>query len=264
LKVNGVDLNVKVQGDKTPLIWAHGLMSSMALEDATGWFEWERILGTARLIRYDARGHGLSEGSYSPEDYRWFNLAKDMIAIADNLDLETFVAGGQSMGCATSLYAALAGPRRVSALLLVNPPTAWETRPAQAAIYDQLAGLVEEQGVAVLVDLMKQQPLLPGWLLQAQPELEEGHLEVVRAFHGKVLLLVLRGAKLCDLPPRRELRRLKMPALILAWVDDATHPLAVAEELDALLPASRLEIARNREDLRTWPQLIHGFVASLG
>ncbi len=43
---------------------------------------------------------------------------------------QKFVAGGSSMGCATSIYAALLAPERMKALVLVIPPTAWETRAA--------------------------------------------------------------------------------------------------------------------------------------
>ncbi len=263
MQVRGVDLNVSVQGDKTPFLWGHGLMASMAVEDASGWFRWEDAEDVARLVRYDARGHGMSEGSLLPEDYHWLSLAKDMDAIAGNLGIDSYVAGGQSMGCATALYAALAAPERVSGLVLVNPPTAWETRATQSVIYDQLAGLVEAQGVGVLVGLMKQQPLLPGWLLQAQPDLEESYLSAVQGMDEKVLAQILRGAKLCDLPPRGELKALSVPALILAWVDDPTHPLATAEELDVLLPESQLAIAEGMDGVQDWPQLIGRFVASL-
>jgi pimeloyl-ACP methyl ester carboxylesterase len=186
-----------------------------------------------------------------------------MVAIMDALGIDIFVAGGQSMGCATAIYAALQAPERVSGLLLVNPPTAWETRAAQAAIYDQLAGIVEAKGPAVLAGLMQQQPLLPSWLIAAQPEIQEGYLATVQTFDEKVLPTILRGAKLCDLPARERLETLDMPALILAWVDDATHPLATAEELDALLPESRLVIAEGVDDLALWPGLMHSFVADL-
>lgn len=263
MKINNVELNVQVSGDGIPFLWAHGLMGTMALEDSANWFQWDGLSEQVKLIRYDARGHGQSEGTLEPQDYHWSELAKDMIAIADSLDLDTFVAGGQSMGCATALYAALLAPERVSGLVLVNPPTAWETRAAQSAIYDQLAALVETQGVAVLVGLMQQQPLLPAWLLEAQPEIGEGYLRVVQAFDPQILPQILRGAKLCDLAPRSELETLGMPALILPWVDDATHPLATAEELDALLPESSMVIAADLDDVGSWSGLMGTFITDL-
>jgi len=92
------------------------------------------------VVRYDARGHGLSYASVDAIDYSWPSLAKDMLGIADELELDTVALGGISMGCATALFAALAAPHRVSRLILTTPPTAWETRPPQAALYEQLGG----------------------------------------------------------------------------------------------------------------------------
>lgn len=82
-------------------------------------------------------------GSLEPKDYHWSSLVEDMVDLADELGLETSVVGGQSMGCATAIYAALAAPEWIQALVLVNPPTAWETHAAQAAVYDQMATAVE-------------------------------------------------------------------------------------------------------------------------
>jgi 3-oxoadipate enol-lactonase len=88
-------------------------------------------------------------------------------------------------------------------------------------------------------------------------------LEAVRALDPQVLPQVLRGARLCDLPPRDELKALTVPALLLAWVEDATHPLATAEELDALLPESELVIAQGIGAVQRWPEQIREFISSL-
>lgn len=122
-----------------------------------------------------------------PESYQWSNLAKDMIGIADELNVKQFVAGGQSMGSATSLYAALTAPKRVVGLVLVIPPTAWKTRRAQANIYDQTAQIVEAKGVDFLAGLMKKQPLLPDWLLREQSEAHAVYIESIKKFEDKVL-----------------------------------------------------------------------------
>ena len=261
--IDKVNLNVKISGNKTPFIWAHGLMGSMALEDITGWFQWDSFTDDVKLIRYDARGHGHSEATFKPEDYHWSNLANDLVKVMDNLDISTFIAGGQSMGCATSLYAALSAPRRVSSLILVNPPTAWKTRKGQTEIYEQLSNLVKTKGTSAFASIMEMQPLLPDWLLQGFPELQKHYVNVIRNFDSEKLQVILKGAKGCDLPPRENLKNLHMPALILAWTDDVSHPLSTAEELNALMPNSRLDVAEDIEGLMTWPQKIMNFIISI-
>src|SRR3954469_3727478 len=115
--INGIDLAVSMTGQGQPFIWAHGLMASMAAEDFTNWFHWDQLGDIATVIRYDARGHGQSGDTPNPADYTWANLAQDMLALADDLGIDQFVAGGASMGCGTSLFAALAAPQRIKALI---------------------------------------------------------------------------------------------------------------------------------------------------
>lgn len=66
-----------------------------------------------------------------------------------------------------------------------------------------------------------------------------------------------------DLPPHEEIRKIQVPVLILAWVDDAMHPLTIAKALDDLLPQSRLRIAMGMDDLRAWPRYIQDFIEGL-
>jgi pimeloyl-ACP methyl ester carboxylesterase len=63
--IRGVDLSTRVQGEGSVLLWSHGLTSSMATEDAFGFFEWDQFSSNQQLIRYDARGHGGSSASFS-------------------------------------------------------------------------------------------------------------------------------------------------------------------------------------------------------
>ena len=263
MQIRGVELAVTVTGNGKPFIWGHGLMGSMAVEDGIGLFNWSALLDIIKLIRYDARGHGQSEASYTSEDYQWANLADDIIGVADAIDADRFIAGGVSMGCATSLYAALTASERVAALVLGTPPTAWETRAAQAEIYNQMANIVESRGLSALAGLLTQQPLLPKFLSEELPELEEVFSRHIGTLNERVLPHVFRGAATSDLPAREKVRTLTIPALILAWAGDAGHPISTAEELCALLPNSQLHIASSIAETRAWPRLIRDFVANL-
>lgn len=263
IEVNGVELAVESTGNRVPFIWAHGLTGSMNVEDSSGLFDWQGCAEIARVVRYDARGHGLSAGTLVPADYHWSNLAADMLCIADDLSIGRFIAGGQSMGCATSLCAAVKATRRIAGLVLVNPPTAWETRAAQASIYEIGALVTEKDGTCALADLVRQGPMSPEWLWQTKPGALDSRLDSLQADDPQIVASVLRGAALCDLPPREELKKLEMPALILAWAGDAQHPLETAQELKKLLPAARLYTANNAGEVKTWPRLISGFIGDL-
>ena len=263
MRVNHLEFNVQVSGEGPSLIWAHGLTASIVSEDLLSIFEWDQFSKDIQLIRYDARGHGETEPSYAPADYHWINLAKDMLSIADALGIDKFVAGGQSMGCATTIYAGLIAPERVKGLVLMNPPTAWETRAAQGDFYRELAKVGGALGGAKLAAVMSSdlERLVPSWLVEAKREQVIGMLEGLKQIKQETLSSLFTGAASTDLPSRKEIESINIPALILGWTDDPTHPLETATELDRLMPQSTLEVAEGYSDLERWPQLIREFVA---
>jgi len=264
MKVNHVELNVKVTGAENgiPFIWGHGLMQSMAADDVVSWVKWDQLTDLIRLVRYDARGHGQSEASEALADYHWSALAQDMLALADAVGFDTFVAGGQSMGCATSIDAALAAPERIKGLVLMNVPTAWETRAAQAGIYGQMADLIEARGIDALIAMM-QHPVVTNWQTDAYAELNVSFAEHFKTVDPKALVRVLRGSALTNLPPPEQLEAIHAPALILAWTDDPGHPVSSAEEVKRRLPNSELLIAHNVAEVATWTDAIRDFVTGL-
>ena len=263
MRINRLEFNVRVSGEGTPFIWGHGLTANMASEDATGLFGWDSFPKDKKLIRYDARGHGRTESSFFADDYHWENLAGDMIAIADDLGVETFMAGGQSMGCATTIYTGRIVPERVKRLVLMNPPTAWETRASQGEFYCNMAKIGRLLGGKMLARIMgrKLERLVPGWLVEAKGEQINGVLEGLKPLKRKTLFNLFKGAAVTDLPPREELQSMNIPSLILGWTGDPTHPIETAIELDRLLPQSTLVVAEGYSDFQNWPKLIRDFVS---
>jgi pimeloyl-ACP methyl ester carboxylesterase len=263
--IRGVDIHTRVKGEGSVLLWAHGLTSSMATEDALDMFRWDLFPEEQKLIRYDARGHGRSSASSRPVDYQWPEMARDMLGVAALYGTGRFIAGGQSMGCATAIYAALQAPERIKGLVLMCPPTAWETRAEQTTIYRQLAwvgGLLGGKLLARLLD-SRLADMLPPWLLEGEPDAAHAMSIGISAQSRKALKSVFRGASQTDLPEQTAVTSLTMPTLILAWSDDPAHPLASASALHGLLPDSTLLVAENYADLETWPGMIRQFAAGL-
>lgn len=255
--VRGVALDVDDAGGGRPFLWGHGLRSSRASEAERGLFDWSGIGPGVRRISYDARGHGESGFTDDPGHYRWPELARDMLALADALGLDRFAAGGASMGCATTLHAAVQAPERIEAMVLVIPPTAWATRAARAGLYREQADAVERGGLAAYLDLAAKAPI-PG-IFAPEPSLAR-RLPAVAEAH---LATVMRGAADSDLPPADQLAQLGQPALVLAWDTDPAHPRSTAEELARVLPAAELEVATELAEVRAWPARVGAFLSSL-
>ncbi|GAT71798.1 alpha/beta fold hydrolase [Microbacterium hydrocarbonoxydans] len=242
-----VTLDYAISGDDGPLVvQLHGLTSSRERDAELG-LDLARSVRGHRVLRYDARGHGRSTGSSEPADYGWDRLSDDLLSLLDRVAPGERVHGvGPSMGTGTLLHAAVREPDRFRSLTFAVPPTAWKTRAARADVYRGNAALVERDGVEGLVELARLAPTPPA-LAGSATSLPE----VAPA----LLPTVFRGAAATDLPPRADISGLRIPTLILAWTGDRAHPLKTARRLHALIPDSRLVIARTPYDIMAWPGL---------
>lgn len=248
LDVPGATLDFDVVGtDGPPVVALHGLTSSRRREARMGLDVADRV-DDVRLLRYDARGHGLSSGRHEPGDYRWSALARDLAALLDHVFPGERVHGvGPSMGTGTLLHAAVAEPWRFETLTLMIPPTAWATRAAKATEYEWSARLVESSGVRAFVAAADEAP---------DPPAVAGRPHTMPDVAEDLLPTVLRGAAGSDLPPRPAIGDVEQPTLVLAWTDDPAHPLETADALVELLPSSRLVVASHPDDVALWPKEI--------
>ncbi len=230
------------------VVQLHGLTSSRARDHVLDLNLGIGLSGT-RLLRYDARGHGFSTGRAVADDYRWENLATDLLSLLDHrFPGETVYGAGTSMGCGTLLHAAVREPERFAGLTVLLPPTAWETRRAHAQGYLDTASLIEDEGLETFVALTRQAP---------QPPATVGRPETLPEVDEAILPSVFRGAAASDLPVPAELALIDVPVRVLAWTDDPSHPMSTAERLTDLLPRAELTVAASPEEVRRWPSLLH-------
>ena len=265
LTLNGVSIAYSVASPEAELatgevvLSAHGLTSSRAACARLGIGDFSALSAVwngARLVAYDARGHGESGGSARAEDYAWSALALDMLALADHFSpAQPVSAIGLSMGTGTLLHAAVARPARFRRLVLTAPPTAWESRAAQARVYAELAQLAETHDAEQLARLFAKTPVAP--IFQGLPD-----YRAAPDIPHELLPSVFRGAGLSDLPAPDALRALQQPTLILAWASDPGHPVSTAERLVELLPNAQLHVAQTVDDIRGWPERAARFLAS--
>ncbi|WP_350431244.1 alpha/beta hydrolase [Shewanella sp. H8] len=258
--------NCSISGKGQSLIWAHGLTGSIQSEDAIGLYAWHRFPKKLQLIRYDAIGHGLSSAGKCVEDYLWPEMAKDMISVATHFNAPSeLILGGQSMGCATSLYAALTYPQKVKGLILMTPPTAWKTRAEKVDDYHKMAKAARIWGGKGLAKINAKHldKMLPSWLVDAHQHSVLGILDGLKLMTRHTLDQLFRAAAMNDLPSKKQLATISIPTLILAWQDDEAHPVDTAIELKKALPHSTLHIAHSMDDVNDWPQLISDFCVDL-
>lgn len=236
-------------------------MGSMSQEDEAGLLPWTGLGERTCLVRWDARGHGASEATLDDANYRWCELARDLWAIADALALSAVALGGISMGAGTALHAATLVPERTRGLVLMAPPTAWDTRSRQARLYRSSASLVDFVGLGPfrLFGVLGSCAVSNAALARVQRSVMSG---LARA-DSRAVQAALRGAALSDLPDAEQLEALAVPTLILAWRGDPSHPLSTAEALAARLPHARLEVADGLREIEAWPEVLRTFLEGL-
>jgi pimeloyl-ACP methyl ester carboxylesterase len=115
-----------------PVLFTHSFAG-----DSSHWnASLEHLKGHRRVVAFDFSGHGRSPGAVG--SYSMVELAKDIGAVAEAQQLQSFVLVGHSMGAAVAAEYAGSHPGHVKALVLVDPPPAPGAIPA-----DQLAQMHE-------------------------------------------------------------------------------------------------------------------------
>ena len=259
--IRGARLGWTSTGEGPLVVFAHGIAGDRWYLERHGMLDWSAIPRSGRrLVRFDARGHGVSTGGEDPlrpDQYTWAELACDFLDLVRDIDGGSGTAPidaiGASMGTGTLLHAAVQAPHRFRRLILSAPPTAWESRTAQAGMYEQAASLIERKGLKAFEAALAQAPVPPAFAnITGNPS----RLTVSE----ELLPSILRGAALSNLPPLSTLATLQVPVLLLAWGGDPVHPVSTAQQLAATLPAARLHVADTPEQLQTWGALAAAFL----
>ncbi|MGW6442555.1 alpha/beta fold hydrolase [Lentzea sp. NPDC055074] len=206
-------------GDGPAVVLLHSF-----LMDATMWSpQVEALGGRYRLVAIDERGHG---GTPATEPFDHWDVARDVLAVLDALDVRRTAVIGTSQGGFVALRMALLAPERVTALVLLG--TSAETEDEQiSAAYQQLAEVWIAQGPETVIEAVAKICLgdydpsdwTPKW-----SEVEPDRLRLI------MNALVGRESVLDRLP------EIGVPALVLHGTADLAYPVAKAEALVSGLP----------------------------
>ena len=115
---DGVRIAYATVGEGPPLIKAANWLNHLEYDwDSPIWRHLFRELARDhRLIRYDARGNGLSD--WDVEDISFDAFVRDLESVVDAVGLDRFPLLGISQGCAISVEYAIRNPDRVTRLIL--------------------------------------------------------------------------------------------------------------------------------------------------
>jgi 3-oxoadipate enol-lactonase len=200
-----------------------------------------------RVLRYDLRGHGLTDGSAAQRGERGYDvalLAGDVVALLDALGIARAHFCGLSIGGMIGQHLAATAPQRVASLVLCSTASRIGTPP----VWDERIAAIQRGGMAAIVD-----GVLARWFT-ARTHAERP--EIVRGC-GNMLLrtpvdeyvasaLAVRNADL-----REYLSAIRCPTLVIAGADDPATPAAAADELRDGIAGAELAVLQGAAHIVT-------------
>ena len=233
--------NVKISGNGSkPILFAHGFGC-----DQNMWrFITPAFEDDFKLVLFDYVGSGRSDlSAYNAERYSNLNgYAQDVLEVCEALEFRDVIFVGHSVSSMIGIIAAIKQPELFSDLILVGPSPCY--------INDNgYTGGFERKDIEELLDTMDRNYI--GWanfLAPAimknpdRPELAEELTESFCSTDPKIARQFAMATFLSD--NRRDLKKLKNPALVMQCSDDIIAPYQVGNYVHAELPGSTLKVLK--------------------
>jgi class 3 adenylate cyclase/pimeloyl-ACP methyl ester carboxylesterase len=258
-------------GSGPPLVKTGNWMTHLEFDfESPIWRGLYRELSRDRsLIRYDARGNGLSDREVEEVSHEMF--VSDLETVVNAAGLERFALLGISQGCAVSIDYAVRHPERVSHLILFGGyPIGWRKRAHSAAEREQgdamltLMRLGWGQENPAFRQLFTSQ-FIPGGTKEQADWFNE--LQRISTSPSDAVRNSLANG---DTDVSGLLARISVPTLVMHARDDARVPFDQGRRLAAGIPGARFVPLASRnhlilEDEPAFPrflQEIRSFLAS--
>ncbi|MBV8923916.1 MAG: alpha/beta fold hydrolase [Bradyrhizobium sp.] len=247
---DGVQLAYSRIGNGPPLVKTGNWLTHLEFDlDSPIWGRLYRDLASYRaLIRYDARGNGLSDREVP--DVSFAHFVDDLEAVVDAAGLDRFALFGISQGCAVSIAYAVRHPERVTHLILLGGyPQGWKKRSRTAA---------EKQAGEAMITLMRvgwgqenpafRQMFTSQFAPDASKEQAEWFNELQRIStspEDAVRNLLANG----EVDVTQLLPQVKAPTLVMHARQDARVPFEMGRRLAAGIPGARFVPLESRNHI---------------
>ena len=226
--LNGITLHFQQEGNRNglPLVFINSLGTDFRI--------WDDVIiafsDDYNIVRYDKRGHGLSDAPTPPYSIR--DNSKDLAELLNTLQLNQVVLIGISVGGMIAMDYAAQYPERVKALVLCD------TLPkiGTTEMWNERIRNVQEYGIAHIADA-----ILARWF---PPSFREQHPAEYRGYYNMLTRPPVAGytgtcMALRDADLTEAARTIQQPALVLCGSEDGSTPPQLVSGLTAILPNAR-------------------------
>ena len=256
-QLDGIRLHYRIDGapDGPPVVFANSLGTDFRL--------WDKIMPLLpegpRYIRYDKRGHGLSEDTPAP--YKMGTLVRDAEMLMDHLGVRNAVFVGLSIGGMIAQGLAAKRLDLVRAVVLSNTGSKIGTR----AMWDERIAAVQAGGIEALADA-----ILLRWFSAPFRATDEFH-----AWRNMLVRQTVEGytgcsAAIAGTDFMGTTSGLRLPALGIAGSEDGSTPPDLVRETVGLIPGSQFHLIRGAGHLpcvekpEEYAQVLGDFIRAQG
>jgi 3-oxoadipate enol-lactonase len=183
-----------------------------------------------RVLRYDTRGHGQS--SSTPGPYSIEQLAKDVVALLDALDLDRVHFCGLSMGGMIGMWLGINEPKRLNKLVLCNTGAkigtleAWNTR----------IEAVRKNGMKSIAPAVVERWFTSAFR-QKSPATISNTLKMIEEADADGYAACCAAIRDCDY--REQVAAIRTPTLVISGAHDPATPPADGRFLAQQIPGAR-------------------------
>jgi 3-oxoadipate enol-lactonase len=257
-RVRGIEMAYDDVGGGPAVVMLHGFPFNRSMWRG----QTEALRATRRVVAPDLRGHG---GTTVAETATMEEMADDVAALFDKLNIERATVAGLSMGGYVALAFFRKYARRVGALVLADTRAVADTEEAKRT-REETARRALAEGMEQIADAMLPK-LLSKETRERRPEVVERVRAMMLATRPVGAAAALRGMAL-----RRDqtglLPEIKVPTLVVVGSEDMITPPSDAEAMCAKMEGSRLariegaghvsNLERPEEFNRALVEFLHG------
>lgn len=214
---------------KLPLIFINSLGSDMRIWDNMI----PRLAEQFAIIRYDKRGHGLSDCPAAPYSIR--NHADDLAGLLDALEVDEAILIGISVGGMIALDFAARYPQRIKALVLSDTAAKIGTED----MWNERINTLRANSMEHLADA-----ILARWF---RPNFASRHPAAFSGYYNMLTRTPLQGyTGTCEALRDADLREttgdISIPSLVLCGTEDSATPPELVQGLASSLPNAHFEL----------------------
>ncbi|MBO0663555.1 3-oxoadipate enol-lactonase [Jiella sp. MQZ9-1] len=225
---------------------------------------WDSIMpqltDRCRVIRYDKRGHGLSE--VPPAPYRMDEHSADLLGLLDHHHIDAALVVGLSIGGPIALGLAAMAPERLAGLVMMD------TAPkiGDDASWNGRITAIEDNGIAAIAEQILTRWFTPAFRTADNPAFV-GYRNML--LNSPVAGYLGSCAALRDADHTETARALRLPTLCMVGDQDGSTPPALVKACADLIANSRFEVVAGAGHLPCIEQpdatarLLSGFAASV-